>query len=71
MAKIIACAVVLVLSWSSTVYAQTKWSKKSISNLKEEASDLVEQNAKMTQVMVDKVFSFRNWGFRNLKPPTT
>jgi aminobenzoyl-glutamate utilization protein B len=41
-----------------------KWSAKKIAAIKTEASDKIEENAKMAQVMVDKVFSFSELGFQ-------
>ena len=49
------------------VSGQKKLSKKQITTLKEEASTKVLSNAKMTQVMVDKVFSFSELGFQEFE----
>ena len=52
------------LTYSFDLLAQKKLSKKQMSSLKEEASQKVQDNSKMTQVMVDKVFSFAELGFQ-------
>ena len=44
--------------------SQNKFSDRKINNLKNQASQLVEEDKKMTQVMVDKVFSFAELGFQ-------
>ena len=42
--------------------SQNKFSNRKINNLKNQVSQLVEEDKKMTQVMVDKVFQlFRAW----------
>jgi aminobenzoyl-glutamate utilization protein B len=49
-------------------YAQTpKLNSKKINALKTEASDKVQANAKLAQVMVDKVFSFAELGFQEFE----
>ena len=48
-------------------FSQKKLSKKQITTLKNEASNKVQANAKMTQVMVDKVFSFAELGFQEFE----
>lgn len=52
---------------STSVLAQKKYSKKQIERLKNEASELVSANAKQTQVMIDKVFSFAELGFQEFE----
>tara|TARA_Y100000385_G_scaffold258870_1_gene287200 strand:- start:1127 stop:1573 length:447 start_codon:yes stop_codon:yes gene_type:complete len=47
--------------------SQNKFSNRKINNLKNQASQLVEQDKKMTQVMVDKVFSFSELGFQEFE----
>lgn len=49
------------------VYAQTKLSAKKIETLKEEAKNEVEKNKKMTQEMVDMIFSFSELGFQEFE----
>lgn len=55
------CALLLL---SGTAFAQKKYSKKQIEKLKNEASEIVLNNHKQTQVMVDKIFSFAELGFQ-------
>ncbi|WP_420387572.1 amidohydrolase [Roseivirga sp.] len=45
-------------------FGQKSFNKKQIEKLKNEASSIVEQNHKQTQVMIDKVFSFAELGFQ-------
>jgi aminobenzoyl-glutamate utilization protein B len=47
--------------------AQKKMSSKQIEKLKEEAAAAVEENSKLTQVMVDKIFSFSELGFQEVE----
>ncbi|WP_339876356.1 amidohydrolase [uncultured Algoriphagus sp.] len=47
--------------------AQKKISQKQIDALKQEAMQLVDADAKMSQVMVDKVFSFAELGFQEIE----
>lgn len=47
--------------------AQKKLSDKQIEALKTEAAQIVEQNHKMSQVMVDKIFSFAELGFQEIE----
>jgi len=54
----------LIIASSGQLKAQKKFSKKQTTVLKNEASEKVLANAKMTQVMVDKVFSFAELGFQ-------
>ncbi|SEC55453.1 aminobenzoyl-glutamate utilization protein B [Maribacter dokdonensis] len=48
-------------------YAQKKKSNKQIEKLKSEAAVLVEENKKLSQVMVDKIFSFSELGFQEVE----
>lgn len=50
-----------------TVLAQKKYSNRKIESLKAEVADKVEANAKLAQVMVDKVFSFAELGFQEVE----
>ena len=52
---------------STSALAQKKYSKKQIERLKNEASEIVMANAKQTQVMIDKVFSFAELGFQEFE----
>lgn len=45
----------------------TKYSNEKIESLKQEAKEKVDQQAKMAQVMVDKVFSFSELGFQEVE----
>ncbi|WP_236017286.1 amidohydrolase [Roseivirga sp. E12] len=58
------CCLALI---SSSALAQKKYSKKQIERLKSEASEIVAANAKQTQVMIDKVFSFAELGFQEFE----
>jgi len=58
------CCFVLI---STSVSAQKKYSKKQIEKLKNEASEIVTANAKQTQVMIDKIFSFAELGFQEFE----
>lgn len=49
------------------IYAQKKRSNKQIEKLKSEAAVLVEENKKLSQVMVDKIFSFSELGFQEVE----
>lgn len=49
---------------STGLWAQKQYNKKQIEKLKNEAADIVEQNHKQTQVMIDKIFSFAELGFQ-------
>jgi aminobenzoyl-glutamate utilization protein B len=48
-------------------FAQKKYSEKQKEALKQEALDIVQQEAKMSQVMVDKIFSFAELGFQEIE----
>tara|TARA_E500000081_G_C6121316_1_gene348111 strand:- start:2 stop:1621 length:1620 start_codon:yes stop_codon:yes gene_type:complete len=60
-------ATLLIIGPLSSVQSQDKFSKRKIANLKQEVSQLVEQDKKMTQVMIDKVFSFGELGFQEFE----
>ena len=58
----------LVLTcYSVLAFGQKKYSPKQISKLKNEVAQLVEQNHKQTQVMIDKIFSFAELGFQEFE----
>nr|WP_225587152.1 amidohydrolase [Algoriphagus sp. Y33] len=48
-------------------FAQKRMTPKRITELKQEAVLLVDQKAKMSQVMVDKIFSFAELGFQEIE----
>ena len=58
--------IVITVSFSS-LQSQDRFSKRKIVNLKDKVSQLVENNKKMTQVMIDKVFSFGELGFQEFE----
>jgi len=60
-------ASIAVLGLSPEAYAQKKMSVRQIEALKQEVATLVEQDAKMSQVMVDKIFSFAELGFQEIE----
>ena len=49
------------------LHSQKKFSDRKINNLKNQASQLVEDDKKMTQVMIDKVLSFGELGFQEFE----
>tara|TARA_B100000965_G_scaffold299844_1_gene258242 strand:- start:86 stop:1702 length:1617 start_codon:yes stop_codon:yes gene_type:complete len=57
----------LIIGSSLSSQSQDKFSKRKVANLKQEVSQLVEQDKKMTQVMIDKVFSFGELGFQEFE----
>ena len=57
----------LIIGSLFSIQSQEKFSKRKISNLKQEVSHLVEEDKKMTQVMIDKVFSFGELGFHEFE----
>ena len=59
--------VALALAMTSVLSAQKKYSKSFIKKQKEAAAEMVEQRHKMSQVMVDKVFSFAEVGFHEVE----
>jgi aminobenzoyl-glutamate utilization protein B len=60
-------ATLLIIGSLSSIQSQDKFSKRKIANLKQEVSKLVQQDKKMTQVMIDKVFSFGELGFQEFE----
>jgi len=57
----------MLLCLSQFSLAQKKISQKQIDALKQEAMQLVEADSKMSQVMVDKIFSFAELGFQEVE----
>lgn len=58
-------ASIILVFIASIGFAQSpKWSAKKIAAIKTEAANEIDKNAKMAQVMVDKVFSFSELGFQ-------
>lgn len=57
----------ILLLYSNFGVAQTQMPQSKIDALKEEAAQLVEADAKMSQVMVDKIFSFAELGFQEIE----
>ena len=51
----------------SFTFAQKKNSEKQIAALKKEVAEIVDSEAKMSQVMVDKIFSFAELGFQEIE----
>lgn len=49
------------------VLSQKNYSKKQIERLKNEAAQIVKENQKQTQVMIDKIFSFAELGFQEFE----
>jgi len=60
-------AVACCLLTLSFTYAKQKKSKKQIEKLKTEVAALVDDNKKLAQVMVDKIFSFSELGFQEVE----
>jgi len=58
---------VLILAMSPGLNAQKNYSKSFIRKQKEAAAKMVQQRHKMSQVMVDKVFSFAELGFHEVE----
>lgn len=58
------CTVLFITQIS---FGQKKYSEKQKEALKQEASQIVDQEAKMSQVMVDKIFSFAELGFQEVE----
>ncbi|MEE9362104.1 MAG: amidohydrolase [Cellulophaga sp.] len=54
----------MFLAMANFGIAQKKLSKKKVEKLKTEVAQLVEDNKKLSQVMVDKIFSFSELGFQ-------
>ena len=65
--KNISTIVLIILGFTVSIYPQNNFSKRKISNLKNQVSQLVENDKKMTQVMVDKIFSFSELGFQEFE----
>jgi aminobenzoyl-glutamate utilization protein B len=65
MKKLTIILVVIIATFS--LNAQKKYSSKQIEAIKKEAADKVAANAKLGQVMVDKVFSFAELGFQEVE----
>jgi aminobenzoyl-glutamate utilization protein B len=59
--------VIMLLCLSDFSLAQKKMSQKQIDALKQEVVQLVQADAKLSQVMVDKVFSFAELGFQEIE----
>lgn len=57
----------LCLYATFVAFPQKKYTPKQIESLKNEAAAKVEANAKLAQVMVDKVFSFAELGFQEVE----
>ncbi|WP_424584336.1 amidohydrolase [Tunicatimonas sp.] len=64
---IIPLVLVALFLFDLSAVAQKKMSPKKIEKLKEEAMAAVEENSKLTQVMVDKIFSFSELGFQEVE----
>ena len=56
----------LIVGTLHNTYSQN-FSKRKVNNLKSHAAQLVEEDKKMTQVMIDKVFSFGELGFQEFE----
>ena len=56
----------LIAGSINNTYSQN-FSKRKINNLKTQVSQMVEDDKKMTQVMIDKVFSFGELGFQEFE----
>ena len=56
----------LIVGTLHNTYSQN-FSKRKVNNLKSHAAKLVEGDKKMTQVMIDKVFSFGELGFQEFE----
>ncbi len=59
--------ILMLLCLSDFTLAQKKMSQKQIDALKQEVVQLVQADAKLSQVMVDKVFSFAELGFQEIE----
>lgn len=57
----------IVLIALNSLQAQQKFSKKKIQKLKTEVAQIVQDNHKQSQVMVDKIFSFAELGFQEFE----
>lgn len=65
MKKILLLSSLLFLGFQLS--AQKKYNKKQIDKLKADAVEIVQQNHKQTQVMIDKIFSFAELGFQEFE----
>ena len=65
--SIILLTLTLIFGPQFILQSQDKFSKRKIENLKEQVSQLVEEDKKFTQVMIDKVFSFGELGFQEFE----
>ena len=52
---------------SSSLVAQNNYSKSKLKKIKSEVVSTVGENHKLTQVMVDKIFSFAELGFHEVE----
>ena len=59
--------ITVLIVLGSFLNLQSQYSKRKINNLKNQAAQLVENDKKMTQVMIDKVFSFGELGFQEFE----
>ncbi|MDX5338252.1 MAG: amidohydrolase [Cyclobacteriaceae bacterium] len=64
--KLLGCMALISLL-SGVTFAQKKYSQKQIDALKTEVAELVQNNHKQSQVMVDKIFSFAELGFQEVE----
>jgi aminobenzoyl-glutamate utilization protein B len=60
-------SVLLVVLLGHSAVAQKKWSDAKIEEMKKEVAQRVQEQQKLAQVMVDKVFSFAELGFQEYK----
>jgi aminobenzoyl-glutamate utilization protein B len=65
--KSILSILIMILFCFDQSMAQKKYSSRQIKTLKEEAVEKIDGQAKMAQVMVDKVFSFAELGFQEFE----
>ena len=62
--KLLVLLAILCFGGTQPILGQQKFSKKKIEKLKSEVAQIVEDNHKQSQVMVDKIFSFAELGFQ-------
>lgn len=67
LARLSCCAFFLNIFVIASSFAQKKQVEKRLASLKEEVIQLIESEAKMSQVMVDKIFSFAELGFQEIE----
>lgn len=60
-------SLILIVLTVFTLNSQNNFSNRKINNLKNQVSQLVENDKKSTQIMVDKVFSFAELGFQEFE----